>query len=275
MRERTKQRLARLARDFHVLNGIDFLLYLRDRARWRGSNRRFARSHPGFIAPPAPLAFDAFGYTSHEAYLESGLEHARYIAEIARDHASPSGLRVLEWGCGPGRIIRHLPGLLGDQAAEVAGVDLSAKTIEWCRASIPGIRFERNELQPPLPFANGAFGFVYAISVFTHLDEAAWTRWMHELGRVMTEDGVLLFTTHGQHYLPKLLADEAELFTTGRPVFRAKIDQGKKRFTAFHPPEFVRGHLPDGFRVLWHTESPDVPGLKQDVWLVTRSGPER
>jgi hypothetical protein len=79
-----------------------------------------------------------------------------------------------------------------------------------------------------------------------------------------------VFTTHGEYYLPKLLPDETELFTSGRPVFRAKIAHGTKRFVAYHPREFVLGNLPDGLRVLSHTDSSDVPGLRQDVWVLTK-----
>jgi SAM-dependent methyltransferase len=273
MNERVKQRLSRLARDSHALNSIDQVLYLLDRAKSYRGNRRFMRVHPGFIVPPGPLAFDAFGHTDSAAYLQTGVDHARFIAEIARERVPGSQIRVLEWGCGPGRIIRHLPGLLSDKKATIVGVDLSPATIAWCRRSIPGITFERNDLDPPLPFSDGSFDFIYAISVFTHLDLAAWEAWLRELSRVMSDGSVLLFTTQGRQYMPKLLPDESALFNSGRPVFRAKIAQGKKRFAAYHPREFVLHGLPRELRVVWHSDTPDVPGLRQDVWIVTKADP--
>jgi SAM-dependent methyltransferase len=275
VKERTKQRLSRLARNSHALSALDFAMYQLDRVRSYRGNRRFVRMHPGLAVPPTSLAFEAFGYTNYDAYLRTGLEHATFVAGAARQYTRDSELRVLEWGCGPGRIIRHLPGLLADRAATAVGVDYSAETIEWCRRSIPGITFERNNPQPPLSFPDCSFEFVYAISVFTHLDEAGWWDWMGELRRVMTEGGVLLFTTHGKQYLPKLLPDERELFTSGQPVFRAKIAQGRKRFAAYHPSEFVLASLPAGLRVLSHTDSSGIPDLRQDVWVLTRTdGPD-
>jgi SAM-dependent methyltransferase len=98
------------------------------------------------------LAFDAFGHTNYDAYLRTGVAHVRFVAETAREYVPESRLRILEWGCGPGRIIRHLPGLLADRAVTVVGVDFSAESIEWCQRSIPGLTFECNNLQPPLPF---------------------------------------------------------------------------------------------------------------------------
>jgi SAM-dependent methyltransferase len=265
-----KQRLSRLARNSHTLNALDFVLYLLDRAKSYQSNRRFARRYPDFALPPASLAFDAFGHTNYEGYLQTGVEHARFIAGTVRKHVTISRLRILEWGCGPGRIIRHLPEMLTDRNPTVTGVDFSAETIAWCRRSLPGLTFERNNLQPPLSFPDGHFDFVYAISVFTHLDQAGWSDWMLELRRVMADGGVLLLTTHGKQYVPKLLPDERELFNGGRPVFRAKIAQGKKRFVSFHPRDFVLASLPPGLRVLSHTDSSDVPDLRQDVWVLAK-----
>jgi hypothetical protein len=58
-------------------------------------------------------------------------------------------------------------------------------------------------------------------------------------------------------------------FTSGRPVVRAQTAQGKKRFVAYHPREFVLRTLPPGLRVLSHTDSSDIPALSQDVWVLT------
>ena len=254
-----------------MLNALDRLLFLVDQAKSYRSNHRFVRRHPDFTVPPPSLAFDAFGHTNYEAYLRTGVEHARFVAQTARTLLPTSRLPVLEWGCGPGRIIRHLPEMLADQTPTVVGVDFSAETIEWCRRNIPGVTFETNNLRPPLSFPDRQFGFVYAISVFTHLDEVRWSDWMMELHRVMTVGGVLLFTTHGKQYVPKLLPDEKEIFMGGRPVFRAKIDQGKKRFVAFHPREFVLASLPPGLQLLSHTDSSEVPDLRQDVWVLGKS----
>jgi SAM-dependent methyltransferase len=269
MKERIRQVLGRVARNSHALSAVDYALYQLDRARQYRSNRDFLGRHPDFAVPPASLAFDAFGHTNYEAYLRSGVEQARFVVDAMREFVPDPRPRVLEWGCGPGRIIRHLPGLLQGRAT-VVGVDLSAATIEWCRSNIPGISFDRNTLRPPLSYPDRHFQFIYAISVFTHLDEAGWSEWMLELRRLMTDRGVLLFTTHGNQYEPKLLPDERELFKSGRPVFRAKVELGKKRFVGFHPPGYVRTSLPHGLRVLSHTDSVRVHSFRQDVWVLSR-----
>jgi len=217
------------------------------------------------------LAFDAFAHTDHHIYLQSGLEHARFVAGIARESAPPKRLRILEWGCGPARIIRHLPELLADRLDVVVGADFNPKTIAWCTHNLPGIRFERNGLEPPLPFPDRSFDFIYAISVFTHLDEVGWTGWLREMSRILDDAGVLLFTTHGVNYLPKLLAGERAVFDSGRPVFRTNVAQGKRLFVAFHPRDFVLRSLEPGLDVLTLPESADPPALSQDVWVVRKN----
>ncbi len=270
MNEALTQRLARLARNTRLLGLVDRLLFVRELARHGGANRLFARRHSGFAVPPAALAFDAYGHVSHEAYHSTGVAHARFVAGLVRAHLDRPSPRICEWGCGPARIIRHLAGELADRTPVLFGTDYNPETIAWCRRNIPGVTFEVNGLEPPLPFPAASFDAVYALSVFTHLDARGWESWIDELARVTREGGVVIFTTHGKAYLPKLLPDERRGFLGGAPVFRAKTALGKKCFAAYHPGEFVRAHLSPAFRVIDHNESPGLPALAQDVWVVRR-----
>lgn len=81
-------------------------------------------------------------------------------------HASEwSGRRVLDAGCGGGRYAR----LLGEQGAEVVGVDLSDavdKAHALC-AGMPNVRIVQGDLLD-LPLADGAFDLVFSIGVLHH-----------------------------------------------------------------------------------------------------------
>ena len=86
------------------------------------------------------------------------------------------GVRVLDFGCGPGSLVPLLAGRLGPGGAYL-GLDLHAASIRWCREAFSGdprLRFER--LEPasagPWPAAAAAWDLVLAKSVFTHLLEA-------------------------------------------------------------------------------------------------------
>ena len=79
--------------------------------RQKKDNALFLKEYPDFTPPPASLLHDAHSTVSYRGYVESGLREAQVIADLIRKH-QPQAKRVLEWGRGPGRVIRQLPGLL-------------------------------------------------------------------------------------------------------------------------------------------------------------------
>ena len=97
--------------------------------------------------------------------------------------------RVLDWGCGAGRVTRYM---LGETSCAVTGVDIDPDNIAWCNASYPGARFEVVPLRPPTGFSDGEFDLVAGLSVMTHLQEDDQWRWLAELRRI-TRPGALLF----------------------------------------------------------------------------------
>lgn len=101
---------------------------------------------------------------------------------------------VLDWGCGCGRIARHLAPHLGER---FFGCDIDSDNISWCSANLPG-SYKPSLLSPPLPYVDNSFDVIYGVSVFTHL-RAPWElRWLEELHRVLRPGGVILMTIHGQ-----------------------------------------------------------------------------
>src|SRR5262249_34512284 len=144
--------------------------------------------------PPDDIAYDAYGTLDWQFYWGFGQLIAEFLAHRIRGHA-PGG-RVLEWGCGPARIVRHLPALLGTEW-RVTGADANAKTIRWCADHVPDVEFAENGTEPPLPFLEAAFDCVYAVSVFTHLSVDLQRRWARELRRVLKPGGLLVCTLNG------------------------------------------------------------------------------
>lgn len=108
-----------------------------------------------------------------------------------------SGKRVLEFGCGIGRVMRHLAAQ-AEAAAEFHGCDIDEPSIAWLREHwSPPFVLAVNGEEPPLPYADEQFDLVYAISVFTHLTDS-WARWLLELRRILKPDGLLVATFAGQ-----------------------------------------------------------------------------
>jgi SAM-dependent methyltransferase len=106
---------------------------------------------------------------------------------------------ILDWGCGCGRVIRHLLATaeLAGKKPRVVGADIDADNVQWCRENLPA-EFTVVPLLPPTSFKDDEFDLVYSISVFTHLAEDVQFRWLEELRRIVRPGGMVLTTMHGK-----------------------------------------------------------------------------
>ena len=262
------QRLQAVFRAAGVLQYIESARFRVKQLQVYYRNRSFRHLNPDFALPPAHLAFDAYGHVDWCLYRDSGVELAQRllqeIDQVRSDQALASPLQILEWGCGPARIIRHLPSLI--QSAELHGSDYNSETINWCKSAIPGVTFVENSLLPPLPFPSSGFGVIYAVSVLTHLSEAACMQWSRELTRVLRQDGILIIWTNSDSISRFLLPEEKEKYNQSQCVVRARYREGRKMYLSFHPPEWVRNVLLTNYEVLRHYPGGFL-GNEQDVWV--------
>jgi len=176
---------------------------------------------------------------------------------------------VLDFGCGVGRVIRHWPAM---SAAQLHGTDYNARLIDWDRKHLRFASFELNQAAPPLPYADGAFDFIYALSVFTHLTEEFQHAWMRELRRVLEPGGRLLITTHGEHYLPLLSPQQRQRFQAGEMLVKNETVAGSNFCNAFHPERWVRSQLVSDFAVMDFIPEGARGNPWQDIYLLTKPG---
>jgi SAM-dependent methyltransferase len=263
------QRVQQLLRKLHLLDVIEAGRYAVSLARTRRRNEQFKRENPDFALPPAHLAFDAYSAPDWPFYKASGLSTAEFIKSAADEHLGPGQTEaVLEWGCGPGRVIRHLPAVFGPDV-RVAGCDYNPESVAWCKEHIDGVEFAQNGLQPPAPFEPDVFSVVYAISVFTHLSKEVCDLWSAELHRLLKPGGVALISTKGDSYLPVLLPEERKQYDEEGIVVRGGVKEGKKLFGAFHSPKYVEEHLLGDFQIVQHVGA-GFPHVKQDLWIARK-----
>ena len=193
--------------------------------------------------PPRRLMVRVAGTADADWFLRSG--RAGYDAIAAHVPLSEIGA-VLDFGCGCGRVTRYWE----DFDGAVAGSDVNAKAIDWCRDNLRFASFETNALAPPLGFEDGSFDLVYALSVFTHLTDELQLAWRDELRRVLRPDGLLLITTHGRSYVPRLDGDERARFERGELVVRWGDIPGTNLCSAYHPERYLRETFAQGFAFL-------------------------
>lgn len=244
----------------------DYVRFLVNYAVTFRSRRAFLKRNPGVVLPPAYYLYETFNLNYESFYLKSR-DTAQWLVSHIAAFEQFDNRKILEWGCGPGRVIRHLPGIL-PSSCQFYGTDYNAKYIEWCRKNLKNITFFENGPEPPLPFPDNFFDIIYSISVFTHLSLKSHYSWFDELERVAKDGGILFFTVHGEVFKEKLTDSEKKLFERGELVTKAGTKEGHRTFAAFQPPSFIRQLVKD-HQILAHHPGVKENGIpRQDVWIV-------
>lgn len=130
-----------------------------------------------------------------DVFEERGRDQWRFIKSHLPDEWSFEGKRILDFGCGVGRVLRHA--VAEDPEGEFWGCDIDTRSVEWLRGHLspPAHIFQTGDW-PPMQQADRHFDLIYAFSVFTHLVDS-WSAWLLELHRVLKDDGVLIATVFG------------------------------------------------------------------------------
>jgi ubiquinone/menaquinone biosynthesis C-methylase UbiE len=263
-----KSNITTFLRKLRLMHLADRLNFHYQKFRNRATNKMFKEKNPDVILPPDYMIYESF-QMHYDDYYNDSLDTAKWLLGYFEKHIQLKNVNILEWGCGPARIIRHLPKLL-DSSCEIFGSDYNHQTIDWCKKNIPGIQFSKNNLQPPLEFQNNFFDIIYATSVFTHLSEEMHYAWLEELKRICKKNGIIFLTTHGDNCKPKLTDEELKLFEAGKLVVRGNVKEGHRTFAAYQPPEFMRKLFSD-VEILEHvTREPEGNYIPQDVWIVRK-----
>jgi ubiquinone/menaquinone biosynthesis C-methylase UbiE len=211
--------------------------------------RRLKGAPDGLPIPPARLVSLVQGTENVQEFLTDGRDTALEVMRVLTANGVEIGkLRtILDFGCGCGRVLRHVHAITG---AQLYGTDYNPQAIDWCRRKLTFAQFEVNGLAPPLLYEKEQFDLIYALSVFTHLPESLQLAWMVELSRVLKPHGYMLMTTHGECFLPHMREEEQKSFRSGRLVVREAGSAGSNPFFTAHPFEYMKTHLPPDLAIV-------------------------
>lgn len=165
-------------------------------------------SSEGGRLPPARLRFCGPEFQDDAYFLASARREAdRLVSECGLGPSS----RVLDVGCGPGRLAIGILDRLGS-VADYIGLDVHLPSIRWCKRHLsrenPAFRFQhvdvRNARYNPggsdhavgirFPSGDGEYDIVYLYSVFSHMLEDDVRGYLREIHRVLNPQGMLFFT---------------------------------------------------------------------------------
>ena len=261
-----KTRISNLLRHLGILLLIDKVRFFFLNLKRLKERRRFISENPNIPLPPAYLIYESFDL-NYDSYYFASRKTASWLLDHFKKHIDLKNINILDWGCGPARITRHLPDLL-DTSCSVYGTDYNDKTISWNKKFINGVNFNLNGTEPPLPYVDNSFDIVFGISIFTHLPEDLHFKWFEELVRITNNGGIIFLTLQGKAFKAKMMESEKEQFDNGILITRGNTKIGHRTYTAIHPPSFVH-ELFKGHRILEHIEG-DIRNNKpqQDIWII-------
>jgi SAM-dependent methyltransferase len=208
--------------------------------------------------PPAHLRRRVAGTDDAKLFIDTGADNAlQFIGSLHKHLETRAAPRVLDWGCGPGRMDRHL--LRFWPEARLTGCDIDAEAVAWCERELRPGTFRATAPFPPLPFEDGSFDAVIGYSVMTHLPWPLQERWLAEIRRVLVPGGVFATSVHGSfaaNLAPDLLGKLERagiLDETPDPTLDDVAPQGYYR-AVFQTPAFTRERWGREFEVVDYIE---------------------
>ena len=181
----------------HSWCAIDVVAITRRGPSGRLSIRYRTNYREGIPDPPLELASRVTRLENLEAYWVSGLQTAGEFFSALMRHADLAAIhRLLDWGCGCGRVTSLF--LRNSPIEEIHGCDVDGQAIAWCSANLTKGHFRRTEPHPPTPYADGTFDAIISFSVFTHLTRDVQKEWLREMRRVLKPGGIFLASVHGE-----------------------------------------------------------------------------
>lgn len=193
------------------------------------------------------------------------------IRFLVDDYAA-SGDKILDIGCGNGRLLEFLL----EMKTDYIGIDNSEKLIEIARKKYPAAKFQTADALK-LPFPDNYFNKVYSIAVLHHIPSRELRlRFCEEAKRILKPGGLFILTVWKFHKLHDLVL--VLKYVVLKAIGRSKLDFGdifepwgqkvERYYHWFFRRELERLVSCAGFKVQKDGIAKNKRGNRQNVFLV-------
>jgi len=136
---------------------------------------------------------------SKEVYFKNGRVDAEFIVDAIKRNKPLllKNKRILEFGCGHGRITRLIPILLNPSRLVVSDVWDSA--VNFCANEFNAVPFLISD-KNPISKLKMKFDVIFSYSVFSHLPPHSFEYNLNQLRMILDAGGLLLFSVKGERF---------------------------------------------------------------------------
>ena len=110
------------------------------------------------------------------------------------------GKKILDYGCGHGRVTRFLPHFFAP--SKLVAADVTKIGVDFCAKEFgitPFLISDKNIISS----MNQKFDVIICILVFSHLPPKSFEFNMIELHKILADNGLMVFTTNGEWFFKK------------------------------------------------------------------------
>ena len=146
----------------------------------------------------------------------------RYALAAARD-----GGRILEAGCGAGRLLRYF----FDRGREIVGMDYIPEAIAKLKEADPALPVEVGDVMS-MRFADGEFDCVLAFGLYHNFEPPQVIAALQETARVMRGGGVLCASFRADNFCNRIndwLKERSETGSRRHAFHKLNLDEGEFR----------------------------------------------
>lgn len=252
----------------HLVPVLDKFLYRFSRLVNRKKNSAFRKKNPHLIIPPDYFLYETYKL-NYEEFFKDGEHTAKEIIEWTKEYTRLE--KILDWGCGVSRVVMHIDKFT-DPHTLVYACDINKQMISFNEKSYKNVLYSLISYDPPTNYENEYFDLIYGLSIFTHIDAATQENWIKEIHRILSTNGIFLFTTHGKFFYHKLLHSEKKILGELGVFSKTYHQQGHRMTSTYNNPVMLRKLLEKYFGILeFHDGEADLTKTGgQDLWIVKK-----